>query len=202
MCTPLIHVLSYLVFCALDCMGSCISLDNAGGGATQVQTTKVVTPSGQLRQYSDRITAVEALVEPLTFLCSSDLLFVDEPIPALPRDHLLHLGQVYFALPDTMLGRALTVDDMKTLAWRTSGAMAEAERATAESRKREKKVRVFLFLEEDIVVESRKSAPAKATRKVAASMKRLQRSASRKAKLAARSFKMRLSTIHEEALAA
>lgn len=184
-------------------MGSCVSLDNVAGcgASTQVQTTKVVAPSGQLRQYSYRITAAEALVEPLTFLCSSDLLFVDEPIPAHPRDHLLHLGQVYFALPDTMLGQTLTVDDMKVLAWRASGAMAEAERAMAESRKRKKKVArgALLFLDEAIVeVETRKPAPAAKVTRKARSMRRLQRSASRKARLAVRSFKMRLSTIHEE----
>ncbi|CAN0905430.1 hypothetical protein LINGRAHAP2_LOCUS23661 [Linum grandiflorum] len=63
------------------------------------------------------------------FICNSDLLSYNEPIPALRSDALQLLpNQLYFLLPNSSLNSTLTAPQMADLAIRINKALAGADR--------------------------------------------------------------------------
>nr|CAD1825391.1 unnamed protein product [Ananas comosus var. bracteatus] len=64
-------------------------------------TAKVITVDGHLLEYSAAVKAYEVLglSHPFCFLCSSDDLDRDAPIPPLGSQDSLERGQLYFMLP-------------------------------------------------------------------------------------------------------
>ncbi|CAN6196460.1 unnamed protein product [Urochloa humidicola] len=130
-------------------MGSCVSRSGAmsepAAESVHALTAKVVGLDGSMAQFAAPVTALQALAAIAVaagiitasspsnahFLCCSDELDFDAPVRALaPRD-ALQPGQLYFALPVSMLERPLSAQDMAALAVKASAALGTAPIAAA-----------------------------------------------------------------------
>ncbi|KAI5660859.1 hypothetical protein M9H77_20182 [Catharanthus roseus] len=155
------------------------------------------------------------------FLCNSDRLYFDSYIPALKPHDELQSGQIYFVLPESKLQYKLTASDMAALAVKASVALQSQN----SRRKKNKKARISPVLinpevveEEDINVNvdtnnnnyyysismKKKQRPSSSSSSSSGlgvsrsgSVRKLQRYSSRRAKLAVRSFRIKLTTIYE-----
>lgn len=123
-------------------MGSCVSRSGAMSTTAEsvhALTAKVVDLDGSVAQFAAPVTAQEALAatavatasgaQPSSssrFLCCSDALDFDAPISALAAHDALHPGQLYFALPASMLGRPLSAQGMAALAVKACAALGTA----------------------------------------------------------------------------
>lgn len=183
-------------------MGICISSPSVAG-----PSANVVAVTGELRRLSLPITASEALqsldLSPNSFfLCNSDRLYFDDFIPSLAHDDLLDASQIYFALPNAKLQYRLAASDMAALAVKASLALDQIGR-------RKKKARISPAIwtavedpQSNHTVNYRKSnlvSDSKSSARVSrsGSLRKLSRYSSRRAMQAVRSFKIKLSTIHE-----
>jgi hypothetical protein len=127
-------------------MGSCVSRSGTAAAesvsvSVHALTAKVVDLDGSMAQFAAPVTAHEALAATATataggggaapssssrFLCCSDALDFDAPITALAAHDALRPGQLYFALPTSMLGRPLSAQDMAALAVKACAALGTA----------------------------------------------------------------------------
>lgn len=198
-------------------MGCCFSSESDYSRHQKTSAT-VVSLAGELRQYPLPIAAAEVLKlenssPNSAFLCNSDLLSFDDFIPYLELDEQLASSQIYFILPVSKLESRLAAADMAALAVKASVALNTSTR-------RNKKARISPVLstaaaEEpessyQVPIKNNRYIHNKNARKVSgrselglgvsrsSSMRRLQRHTSRRAKLAVRSFRLRLTTINEE----
>lgn len=191
-------------------MGSCLSSDSA---ADRRPTANVVANAGELRRFSLPITASQVLqslnLPPNSFfLCNSDRLYFDDFIPSLAPDDHLDAAQIYFVLPVARLQYRLAASDMAALAVKASVALDQID---ASSRRRKKaRITPTLVAEEDPqsnhtvnhrkrLVGDDRNKPAAAGVRVSrsGSLRKLTRYSSRRAMLAVRSFKAKLTTIYE-----
>ncbi|OMP00920.1 hypothetical protein COLO4_12271 [Corchorus olitorius] len=154
------------------------------------------------------------------FLCNSDRLYYDDYIPALDSGHQLQPNQIYFVLPISKLQNRLSSSDMAALAVKASVAMQNASKNDSHRRKKARISPVLLVAQSipdgdqkdfdfdfeaptigysssnnKSFVKPQPTAAAGISR--SGSIRKLQRYTSRRAKLAVRSFKLRLSTIYE-----
>lgn len=191
-------------------MGSCFTKSEL---IVAAPTAKVVSINGTLRQYSVPVFAYQVLEAEAAsnssssgstsfFLCNSDLLSYDDFIPPLDSDAQLSKDQLYFVLPKSKLQNRLTASDMAGLAVKASLALQNKDG-------RRKKARISpVFLLSQSPSESvartgvtktnilgRTPPPLGYSR--SRSVRKLQKYASRRAKLAVRSFRLGLSTIYE-----
>nr|CAB3453815.1 unnamed protein product [Digitaria exilis] len=112
-------------------------MSEPSGSSVHALTAKVVDLDGSMAQFAAPVTAHDALASttttttaagarassPARFLCCSDELDFDAPVRAVgPRD-ALRPGQLYFALPLSMLGRPLSAQDMAALAVKACAAL-------------------------------------------------------------------------------
>ncbi|KAL5713726.1 hypothetical protein ACHQM5_015778 [Ranunculus cassubicifolius] len=182
-------------------MGSCISQYTEP--LTQL-TAKVITLNGTLREYSVEISVTQVLesesMKELCFVCNSDKLYYDEFIQPLDSKEELQMGEIYFVLPSSRLQSRLTAPDMAALAVKASTAMAKNSKGSS---KKHNKLRVSPVISvtqkynEERFDEGIKKRFDQKPMLRSGSVRKLQRGASRRAKLAVRSFRLRLSTIHE-----
>ncbi|KAF9683297.1 hypothetical protein SADUNF_Sadunf05G0198200 [Salix dunnii] len=205
-------------------MGGCFSSSFLSEDSEQArpQTAKVISIHGDLREYNLPALVSQVLQAEIAtssssssssswFLCNSDLLLYDEYIPVLDSDVPLHTDQIYFVLPKSKLQHRLTSSDMAALAVKASIAL---QNSTNKDPRRGKKARISPVLsvnpdhQEHKVVKisfDRKPTPQVQQRQPAnpivfsrsGSVRRFQKYTSRRAKLAVRSFKLRLTTIYE-----
>ncbi|KAL2242343.1 uncharacterized protein LOC105158850 [Sesamum indicum] len=194
-------------------MGGCFSSESDYSHRQRL-TANVVSVNGELRQYPLPITVSQVLhfeagSPGSFFVCSSDGLYFDDYIPSLDAEDELESAQIYFVLPVAKLQHRLAAADMAALAVKASAAL------TASDRRRSRKARIspVLAAEEDpqsnhqilnkISPLSGKSGSKGSSSSSglgisrSGSMRKLQRNSSRRAKLAVRSFKLRLTTINE-----
>ncbi|KAL4585359.1 hypothetical protein LXL04_009978 [Taraxacum kok-saghyz] len=82
-----------------------------------------ISSEASLNSYPTPIFVSEVLHKPSFFLCSSDELYYDQHINALDSEDQLDAAQIYFVLPNTMLGRRLSASDMAALAVKASLAL-------------------------------------------------------------------------------
>lgn len=152
------------------------------------------------------------------FLCDSDSLYYDDFIPAIESEELLQADQICFVLPISKRQNRLTASDMAALAVKASVAIQNS--VGKESRRRNKKVRIspimLLTQSNDSSVAGvngkasestvrmgkpllNKTAPFKTSSGYnrSGSVRNLRRYTSKRAKLAVRSFRLKLSTIYE-----
>ncbi|CAI0398853.1 unnamed protein product [Linum tenue] len=181
-------------------MGACFS----SSSASPPPTAKVVSLKGDLREYPTPVS-VSQVVESDSFVCNSDFLSYDEPIPALRSDALLLPNQLYFLLPASKLGSRLTAADMAALAVTASQALL---RSAAGGRKKSSIAPLFFLLDghddefagpgsSNLTVGDNNSSSRAKPLPRSGSIRKLQRYASRRAKLAVRSFRLRLATVYE-----
>ncbi|CAL5087606.1 unnamed protein product [Urochloa decumbens] len=123
-------------------MGSCASRsgavsESAAESSVHALTARVVGLDGSMAQFAPPVTALEALAAVATagraspsqthfFLCCSDEMDFDAPVRALGAGDALRPGQLYFALPTSMLERPLSAQDMAALTVKASAALGTA----------------------------------------------------------------------------
>ncbi|KAK4786751.1 hypothetical protein SAY86_010584 [Trapa natans] len=140
-------------------MGACFSeflvagaSDGDGDGDDEYSTraaptTKVISASGQLHEYSIPTTVSGVLRSEISslssssrslalFLCNSDSLCYEELIPEMGSDEPLAKDQIYFSLPRSRLGRPLSASEMAALAVKASLALQKSGAAGSRSRVR------------------------------------------------------------------
>ncbi|XP_010471815.1 PREDICTED: uncharacterized protein LOC104751558 [Camelina sativa] len=157
------------------------------------------------------------------FLCNSDSLYYDDFIPAIESDEVLQADQIYFVLPISKRQYRLSASDMAALAVKASVAI---EKAAGKGKKKGRKYRrrnsgrisPVVTLNHPNAVNNRvgaagetmtmtmekgklqsRTTPFKAVNGYSrsGSVQKLKRYTSGRAKLAVRSFRLRLSTIYE-----
>ncbi|KAK2661010.1 hypothetical protein Ddye_007543 [Dipteronia dyeriana] len=188
-------------------MGLCLSSDRS---ECQSSTAKVITLKGDLHAYNVPVFVSQVLqAESITcsnyFLCNSDGLLYDGYIPAMGFDDELQQDQIYFLLPSSKLQYRLSASDMAALAVKASVAL---QTAAKKGRCRGKKARISPVLPveksrislEGLKAKSYEQKPVSGpniSMSRSGSVRKFQRYTSRRAKLAVRSFRLRLSTIYE-----
>ncbi|KAG7592457.1 hypothetical protein ISN45_Aa01g013410 [Arabidopsis thaliana x Arabidopsis arenosa] len=203
-------------------MGICVSFNRKDSNSSP--TVKIVTVNGDLREYNVPVIASQVLEAESAaassssrsssyFICDSDSLYYDDFIPAIKSEEPLQADQIYFVLPISKRQNRLTASDMAALAVKASVAIQNSVKK--ESRRR-KKVRISPVMmltgsndsvngngSETTVKKGRalvsKTAPFKDSSGYnrSGSVRNLRRYTSKRAKLAVRSFRLKLSTIYE-----
>jgi len=105
-------------------MGICSSCEAT---AVVALTAKLVLPDGKLQEF-DRPVKVSHVVQlqkdpGCCFVCNSDEMEFGGLVTAVDADEELQMGQLYFLLPRSMLGKFLHADDMAALAVKASNAL-------------------------------------------------------------------------------
>ncbi|XP_058075524.1 uncharacterized protein LOC131223942 [Magnolia sinica] len=185
-------------------MGSCFSSET---DSFNPLTAKVISVDGSLREYFvpvnvSQVLQLECPTPTSFFLCNSDKLFFDDYIPALDSKEELQEGQIYFILPVSRLQYPLTAREMAALAVKASVALMDGSK---KSRRRQRKIQISPVFNENQSVGSedfdgikRFGMEGKVKGHLrSTSVRKMQRSASRRAKIGYRSFRAKLSTIHE-----
>ncbi|KAG7967010.1 hypothetical protein I3843_08G077900 [Carya illinoinensis] len=154
------------------------------------------------------------------FICSSDKLGYDDYIPALDAEDQLQADQIYFVLPSSKLRQRLTASDMASLAVKAAVALQKyASKNSGLRRKNKARISPVTVAYQSVSFESTKinrfgyeksfesqknnrrpavdAKPSSGLSQDGSSARKLQRSRSRRTKTAARSFRLRLSTIYE-----
>lgn len=195
-------------------MGGCFSIlispDMNDTKLPAASTANIITITGEFRQFVTPIS-VSQVLEKLesspseSFICNSDNLYYDENIPALNSDQELLSGEIYFVLRNSKLLYPLTASEMAALAIKASAAISS-------NKTRRSRISPVLSLEVDEKVnENSVSEGIVRTKKKgtgsdkqydigisrSGSIRKLQRYSSRRVKLAARSFRLKLNTIYE-----
>uniref|UniRef100_A0ACD6A9M8 Uncharacterized protein n=1 Tax=Avena sativa TaxID=4498 RepID=A0ACD6A9M8_AVESA len=133
-------------------MGLCVSCDATADGAAPA---RVVLPSGELREYSQQSTAARALEEvdhgeKGWFFCDADGMGFKGSVSPVAGGEELRPGQIYFVLPEEMLRRSITLEEVAALAVKASAALVKAATApSAGSRRRRVTPLMFEPSEED-----------------------------------------------------
>ncbi|KAI4389671.1 hypothetical protein MLD38_001872 [Melastoma candidum] len=203
-------------------MGACTSRPDA---EDPFRKAKVISVNGVLREYPVPTTVSLVLrsesAPPLGFfICNSDRLYYEERILALAPGEELIGGQIYFVLPVSKLEGRLTAPEMAALAVKASLALRKAgERGAGSGARRRRRGKDFMRISPVVEVSEEGfyddnttiRAGSRYSRKEMVNQgrgrngsggggnnRRMTRVASSKrAKLGVRSFRMRLSTIHE-----
>ncbi|XVE69546.1 hypothetical protein DITRI_Ditri10aG0000200 [Diplodiscus trichospermus] len=206
-------------------MGTCFSSHSTTlSKSAPPPTAQVVSLNGELHKYNLPVFVSQVLQAEASsssssrssaiFLCNSDRLYYDDYIPALDFDQQLQANQIYFVLPVSKLQQPLSSRDMAALAVKASVAIQNASKSDSHRRKKARISPVSLVAQSLLVPVVDKddapapTAPVPSTKSFAkpqaqpgfsrsASIRKLQKYTSRRAKLAVRSFKLRLSTIYE-----
>ncbi|KAK1421998.1 hypothetical protein QVD17_24816 [Tagetes erecta] len=105
-------------------MGICGSSESSS-----VATAKLISQDGRLLEFSYPVKVSYVLQNnPCTFICNADDMDFDNVVSAVGDDEELRLGQIYFALPLSMLRQRLQAEDMAALAVKASSALAGCRR--------------------------------------------------------------------------
>ncbi|XP_044475006.1 uncharacterized protein LOC123202927 [Mangifera indica] len=204
-------------------MGACLSSgwNEKESESVRPTTAKVVSLRGNLLQYKVPVFVSQVLQADPTasncFLCNSDSLLYDEHIPALDLDEQLQPNQIYFVLPNSKLQYKVSASDMVALAVKASVALQNGSKKSRRHRKKSQISPVFPLIQTTSVYSLDRAATKVKSfhdkKPVAVpddrlrmsrsdSVRKLQRYSSRGAKMAVRSFKLRLATIYEGSVAA
>ncbi|KAM3711131.1 hypothetical protein ACJW31_01G084100 [Castanea mollissima] len=204
-------------------MGACFSSVKSQSQPSQ-PSAKVISTNGILREYPVPINVSQLLESEdclcsSYFVCNSDRLYYEDYIPVLDLNVELEADQIYFVLPVSKLQQRLTASDMAALAVKASVAIQNASTKDGYRRKKSRispvllvnrsassenysKINDYGFEYNSTVnkplVDAKTLGVAGAGKlSRAGSVRKLQRFTSKRAKLAVRSFRLRLSTIHE-----
>ncbi|KAI0503648.1 hypothetical protein KFK09_014583 [Dendrobium nobile] len=106
-------------------MGSCVS--HEATAVAPVMTAKLILPDGELREFAWPVKASHAIQkETDCFVCDADDMEFDGFVTAIPADEELRPGQIYFALPRSMLGQPMPAENLAALAVKASSALMKA----------------------------------------------------------------------------
>ncbi|XVE48631.1 hypothetical protein DITRI_Ditri01bG0017300 [Diplodiscus trichospermus] len=100
-------------------MGICNSCES-----TSVVTAKLILQDGRLQEFPNPVKVSHILERnPNCFICSSDDMDVDSTLCAIDEEDQLQLGELYFALPLSLLNSPLRTEEMGALAIKASQAL-------------------------------------------------------------------------------
>ncbi|KAL4579165.1 hypothetical protein LXL04_015302 [Taraxacum kok-saghyz] len=173
-------------------MGACVS--SAGDSIHKSASAIVISVDGDLNSYPTPIFVSEALHKPSFFLCNSDELYYDQHINALDSEDQLDAAQIYFVLPNTMLGRRLSASDMAALAVKASLALDSSADSPKRNNNNKARISPMVLMESTEInknVGSLRVSKSRSIRKIQ------RRSSSKKGRLGVGSFRLQLSTIYE-----
>ncbi|KAJ0568731.1 hypothetical protein HanPI659440_Chr06g0252251 [Helianthus annuus] len=194
-------------------MGGCLS--SGSDSVSSSSSALVISSTGDLRPYStpvlvSNVLQTEDSSSSSFFVCNSDNLSYDEHITPLDAQDELDAGQIYFVLPVSKLRSPLSASEMAALAVKASVALNGKSNSKASTRSKSKaktksKVSPFVVMESskiNVIVDQEAQNKCGPSTTVgvsrSGSIRKMQRYSSRKARLAVRSFKLRLSTIYED----
>ncbi|KAJ0742154.1 hypothetical protein HanOQP8_Chr06g0236261 [Helianthus annuus] len=198
-------------------MGGCLSSgSDSVSSSSSSSSALVISSTGDLRPYSTPVLVSNVLQTEDSsssssfFVCNSDNLSYDEHITPLDAQDELDAGQIYFVLPVSKLRNPLSASEMAALAVKASVALNGKSNSKASTRSKSKaktksKVSPFVVMESskiNVIVDQEAQNKCGPSTTVgvsrSGSIRKMQRYSSRKARLAVRSFKLRLSTIYED----
>ena len=100
-------------------MGICNSCES-----TSVVTAKLIFQDGRLQEFPNPVKVSHILERnPNCFICSSDDMDFDNTLCAIDEEDQLQLGELYFALPLSLLNSPLRTEEMGALAFKASQAL-------------------------------------------------------------------------------
>ncbi|KAL8058186.1 hypothetical protein ABFX02_03G002300 [Erythranthe guttata] len=194
-------------------MGGCLS----NSESTDIRNPSsancnVVSPSGELLRYPLPATVAKVLQSQSSpdsvFLCNSDRLYFDDFIPSLDLHEDLEPAQIYFILPTSKLQYRLAASDMAALAVKASLAFEQINGSDRRSKRKNRISPVFVSSSSEEDPQSNRTFnPIKSSGDLhrpaglgitrSGSVRKLTKYSSRRAKLAVRSFRLKLNTIYE-----
>ncbi|KAJ3679010.1 hypothetical protein LUZ60_017021 [Juncus effusus] len=139
-------------------MGAKLSCENGmetSSSSSARAMVRVIAADGSLRQFSPPVSASDALINTPNsssfFLCNSDTLYFNSYISAVLPEELLRPGHLYFILPLSMLGIALSHLEMAALAVKATSAFASSPSSSSSSKRRPggRNIRVMPVLFQD-----------------------------------------------------
>lgn len=171
---------------------------------------------GGLRQYALPATASQVLLLVLpsndsfpspasSFLCDSDNLSYDECIRPLGPEHHLQPDRIYFVLPASDLRRRLSAANMAALAVKASAALATPDPPSRKNIKKKKSrtrispavLPVNTETDHKRIKDPSAAAAAGISRSPSLRAMKSTKYSSKRARMAVRSFRLKLSTIYE-----
>ncbi|XWS67516.1 hypothetical protein CRYUN_Cryun04dG0013200 [Craigia yunnanensis] len=100
-------------------MGICNSCES-----TSVVTAKLILQDGRLQEFPNPVKVSHILERnPNCFICSSDDMDFDSTLCAIDEEDQLQLGELYFALPLSLLNSPLRTEEMGALAIKACQAL-------------------------------------------------------------------------------
>lgn len=106
-------------------MGACVSYESMS--VSPMSTVKLILSDGNLREFAWPIKASHAIQkESDCFVCDADEMEFGGFVTAFPADKELRPGQIYFALPRSVLRQPMQAEDLAALAVKASLALAKA----------------------------------------------------------------------------
>ncbi|XP_019168635.1 PREDICTED: uncharacterized protein LOC109164580 [Ipomoea nil] len=165
---------------------------------------------------STTTTTTSALDHASFFMCNSDRLYFDDYIPPMDQEDELEAGQIYFLLPTNKLQYRLSASDMAALAVKASLALQTINRRRRSRSKRistsKSRISPVIFQQSDhgqlqqydshsgetiISKGATSSSSGLGVPMSSRPARKLKRYSSQRAKMAVRSFRLRLTTIQE-----
>ncbi|MBA0572664.1 hypothetical protein Golob_002990 [Gossypium lobatum] len=112
------------------CASSQYSMKKVGTLRWPHPTTKIIHPDGKLQELRQPVKASLILSQnPSCFLCNSELMYINSPLPHVPGDELLQLDQIYFLLPLSKFEATLSLQELCLLAIKASEYISLLNRA-------------------------------------------------------------------------
>ncbi|KAG6761480.1 hypothetical protein POTOM_034703 [Populus tomentosa] len=113
-------------------MGNCASPQYTkkvgGGGPNWTSTAKIIHVDGRLQEFRQPIKASHILsLNPKSFLCCSESMYIDCHLPQVPDDEELQLGQLYFLVPLSKSNAPLSLQELGALASKAIASLAQSD---------------------------------------------------------------------------
>ncbi|KAJ9177175.1 hypothetical protein P3X46_012416 [Hevea brasiliensis] len=125
-------------------MGICNSSES-----TNVATAKLILQDGRLQEFSYPVkVSYVRQKNPTYFICNADEMEYDDVVSAINDDEELQLGQLYFALPLSLLKYPLQPEEMAALAVKASSALMKSNTGGEKRGCRRKSVSPLLYSSE------------------------------------------------------
>ncbi|KAJ7001186.1 hypothetical protein D5086_008938 [Populus alba] len=120
-------------------MGNCASPQYkekvAGGGLNRTSPAKIVHIDGRLQEFREPIKASNVLsLNPNSFLCSSESMYIDRRLPQVPDDEELQVGQLYFLMPLSKSKTPLSLQELCVLASKANASLAQSDMGSSQKK--------------------------------------------------------------------
>ncbi|KAJ6766133.1 DUF4228 DOMAIN PROTEIN-RELATED [Salix purpurea] len=113
-------------------MGNCASpqytKEVVVGGRNWISTAKIVHTDGRLQEFRQPIRASNVLsLNPNSFLCCAESMYIGCHLPQVPDDEELQLGQLYFLIPLSKSNIPLSLQELCSLASKADASLSQLD---------------------------------------------------------------------------